>query len=695
MINIIKTALFWVLLMIDGMIYTLINWTYQIILNIADTNLLTNRDIVDNLVGRIYTIIGVVMLFLLAYSLLKNMTNPDEALKGKKSPIKLISNTIISVVLIALIPTIFTFALDFQSALLKNNTIGKLIIGNDGSQNSASTIDDGGFYMSIGVFQAFFHPSSKYCQFSLAEASDSSGGNCEELSIEYNGETGTYSEFLSLVRSKKDFMMLADLTDYIISGDIQYWFIFSSIAGVFVLFVLLSYCLDIAVRTVKLAVYQLLAPIPILARMLPNEQSGKVFDNWLKATISTFLEVFVMLAILFFAVLIIQLVILNWTTIFTGAFKNGANAFIGFLSMCFIILGVIMFVKQAPALLKEITGLDGGKYGKAFMRGVGMMTSTLGGGATAAIRSVANDINDAKEKGENAKIGRTLRRAVGASIGANARGLYHGSKVEKFSDIPKSAGTAVSNTLSKRADKDAADGKNFAEKRLNYYKAKLSDKVTDLEQWAGGSFEAKQKELEEINAYLADAKAVKSTTEGFVRDKKYLFSATKAGETKTYQAADGQVINITNQTSLSEMEKIIQTLQSSGKVDDAKAAAQMDNDFNLRIKAIGKAIVGLSKNKINAQDFGDQFMEAGRQTAEAVNKELKVIQSTTASQYDIVEERFKKSSSLEAVQTITAQGGLKTDNVSDLADQLEISASKINQEIKLEQDRRKEKEKKK
>ena len=41
------------------------------------------------------------MMFILAYSLLRSLVNPDELTKGKKSPVSIIKNVIISIALIA------------------------------------------------------------------------------------------------------------------------------------------------------------------------------------------------------------------------------------------------------------------------------------------------------------------------------------------------------------------------------------------------------------------------------------------------------------------------------------------------------------------------------------------------------------------------------------------------------------------
>ncbi len=360
----IQSLLIKVLLVIDSIVYSFINWLYQIIMTLAGVNIFSNTDVVDRLVNRIYIVIGVVMLFLIAYTLLKAMVNPDEALKSKQSPIKLIGKTIVSIVLIALIPTIFDFALGFQSALLKQNTLGSIIIGNDGSTAKANTIEDGGFYMSAGVLQAFLHPNpnrTDLCQDGiLSEVKDS--GDCDEVVV----KDKLYSQFWSEVKEKRNFLMLTELSDAISGGvtgegDLEYLFIISTICGAFVVLVLFSYCFDIALRSVKLALYQLIAPLPILARLLPNEQGDKVFKNWIKATLSTFAEIFIRLAILYFAVLAIQAIVGNWN-IFLSVFSVMGNSILSLIALAILILGIVLFVKQAPEIIKEITGLDSGKY---------------------------------------------------------------------------------------------------------------------------------------------------------------------------------------------------------------------------------------------------------------------------------------------------------------------------------------------
>ena len=406
-----------IFLTIDGIVYTFINWIYQIILIIADQNIFGDSAIMENFVGRIYTIIGVIMLFVLAYSLLKSMINPDELTKGKQSPAKIITNVIISIAIIALAPTVFNFAMQFQSALLEQNTIGRIIIGSSTSSETSDTISRGGREMALGVLNAFIFPSdSAYCN-NLVEEADSEAGisNCEI--IEINSIGATYGELMDTAANTNLVTTLPELAGEMGGSNprLTYYFLVSTAAGIFVLFVLVSYCIEIAIRMIKLAVFQFITPIPAIARVMPNEQAKKVFDNWVKACLSTYLEVFIRLALLFFAVFIISIIREQITEgNLLGALFRSSNPILGFLAQAFIIIGIVMFIKQAPGIIKDITGLDGGKYGFfSGLKGAMQTGAMFASGITTATRN----FNAKDENGENRNM-RTRLASAAAGFGS-------------------------------------------------------------------------------------------------------------------------------------------------------------------------------------------------------------------------------------------------------------------------------------
>ncbi len=452
----IATFFVGILLFIDALVYSLINWVYQIIMTLCNVDILNNSDEVTAFVGRVYIIIGVVVLFLVAYSLLKSMINPDEAFKGKKSPIKIIGDVVISVVLIALIPMIFSYARAFQTSLLEANTLGKIILGDTSSTGDSSkdTISQGGMTMATGVLEAFLHENYDDCEYKGAITEEYPRGyDCSSVTIDsaaLDGQTDkSFRNFWEIIKNRNLFY-ITDLASNVVNKDLTYYFIISTVAGAFTLFVLISYCFDIAIRTIKLAVYELMAPLPILSRILPNEQGNKIFSNWIKATLSTFAEVFIRLAILYFSVLLIKIVLNNVNVL--GAFisSSGENGgiVIGLFAQMFIIVGIIMFIKQAPALLKEITGLDGGKYN---VLGSAMLSlGAMGALTTGAVRA----FNQTPESDKNYKTG--FNRVKNAILGGGKSAYNAANKEYKgVKDIKSNTRSSVEDVINRQRQRQA------------------------------------------------------------------------------------------------------------------------------------------------------------------------------------------------------------------------------------------------
>lgn len=397
------------LLFIDSVVYSLISWVYQIIMVLCNGNILNNNTEVMALMNRLYVVLGVIMMFVLAYSLLKSLINPDDLAKDKKSPVKVITNVLISIAAIAFVPTIFGFAMDFQSAILNQGTIGKIILGStvntgNGSTaaNSKEVVDQGGNMMAATVLNGFLHPNI-------------SNGTCKLVDSQYNCDgvefsVGDIGAYWSSLETNGDFLKIPELNKDIVDGKITYYYIISTIAGAFVLLVLLSYCFDIALRMVKLAVFEIMAPLPILCRIVPNEQASKVFSNWLKATISTYIEVFIRMAILFFGVWIIKIVINNITSLFVGF--SSASPEIVLIAQVLVIVGIIMFIKQAPEIIKEITGLDGGKYNplKTAKQGLSFIAGGIAGGSPLAAYRAWEQAGQAKDLLDFSAIGNQYKR---------------------------------------------------------------------------------------------------------------------------------------------------------------------------------------------------------------------------------------------------------------------------------------------
>src|SRR5699024_9834917 len=106
----------------------------------------------------------------------------------------------------------------------------------------------------------------------------------------------------------------------------------------------------------------------------------EVFNGWVKACLSTYLDLFIRLIAIYFAIFVIaQMMDLRFVDAVTGV-ETDVNAFV----KVFIILGALLFAKQLPKLIEDLTGLKmSGKFTLNPMRKL-RETPLVGAGVTTA-----------------------------------------------------------------------------------------------------------------------------------------------------------------------------------------------------------------------------------------------------------------------------------------------------------------------
>ncbi len=525
--DIINRFLVW----IDTIIYRFVGWLYQLYFAISSARIVRD-DIFELFIQRIYIILGIAMLFFLAYSVLLLIVDPNKSINGGGYSMgKIASNTIISIVIIAVVPTCFNFIYKAQEILLTENIIGKMVLGGTSSNSSnlkvifnnedcqkISQIDPegnlegcdviyeasednlsmefAGNSVAVDIYSSFIYPNmvssanddgTQYSEaeyyskvytynelksagldfsdqdkylFRKVEAYNNCHGNSSEnagqLSYIYGSAANKcamdmlamhsedkvenmgieYSSILQYVKTTGDFGAFSLLATTIDSNQTIYSAIVSLIAGGFLCYVFISYCLDMGLRAVKLAFAQLIAPVPVFARIIP--QKSDMFGRWIKFTTSAFFEVFLRLFIIFLGIFLINNLPENtqlWEdTIFglavptlsleTPLIAQIAASF-GIISFAraFVIIGILMFVKQAPNIIQESLGIHaniGGLSIKNKLNGMlGMQTlNKVGGAALGAVTGGIGAGFMAKKNG-----GQFLRSAlIGGRQGFKAGG---------------------------------------------------------------------------------------------------------------------------------------------------------------------------------------------------------------------------------------------------------------------------------
>ena len=469
------SIIFNVLLILDGAIYDLIDYIYDIFDFLAKINIFGEDDY-NAIVSRIYIILGVFMLFVLAYSLLKAIISPDDFAKGENSFPNLIKNVIISLIIIILLPTVFSVAFNIQNAVLNNDTIPRLILGN----NYENEIDaDAGRTMAYNTFTAFFHVNATFCtddqsEFLTLEQENACKQQIKTSNTDWYWPPSWFNDDYTLdvvdnqvLNGGASFRNYSQFSDAVANNEISYTPVISTIAGIFLLYVLLNFCFDLAVRVVKLAFYQIIAPIPVICRILPGGNMKDVFSKWTKQVVSIFLEVFIRIGIMYLGVFLITRILDNFKVIDTTSLTFTQSMIVRAL----LIMGVIIFIRQAPKLLGELLNLDTGgmKLGlmdKLAMGGGLVAGAAVGGLATAGVRNLVGGIKGTAHNVKNASgfrgkagalIGGTLGAAKSTIGGAGSglvRGGFAGRGAKNFKDMRGAASTAAKGAAEARTKRE-------------------------------------------------------------------------------------------------------------------------------------------------------------------------------------------------------------------------------------------------
>ena len=427
-VNSLKSGIMGFFLMVDGIVYWLIGLLYDLYYNLAGAQIISNSTY-EEIANRFLVIIGVCMLFFLTYSLLRALVNPDEL---NKSISKIVKNIVISLVLLSLVPTIFSYAFKIQNAIITDHVIDNLVFGN--TNNTLSSV---GKTTAMTFFDAFVTVS--------VDAEIDGYENWESLKICIQDNT------VEGCAGNEGFRHIGLLASSVASGDTDYTFLISTACGCFLVYVLLSFCLDLGVRIVKLAFYQIISPIPILMQVIPEKKS--VFDNWVKATIETYLEVFIRLFIMY-------LVAFLCSKIFHD---NVISSSLGVFGTIITIMGIYAFAKQAPKLIGDILGLKGNiKLGirEKLANGGGLMAAAaLGGGATSFVRNAVHGANNVmQERGFSNRaraFGRGLLSSGAGLVSGAARGGYNARNAHNYADVRNASNNAVQSTGNARNNREA------------------------------------------------------------------------------------------------------------------------------------------------------------------------------------------------------------------------------------------------
>lgn len=606
--NWVSNAFYGILLTIDYVIYLAINICYQLFEVVSKVEVFSTEN-VGVISRRIYTIIGIVMLFVFAYNIILAIVDPDSLSKGEKSVKNIVQNTIISIVLVTLFPLICEYMQIFQNHIIENNTIGNLIMGSTTSDSGENGQTKGALNVSVTIFTAFYHPIDENKEpVTLTECESSSVKLCSRYKeMADNAKNG--------IGGLWNFMHDEDLKDGIYDDDMEYLFPLSTIAGVVAAYLFLSFSLDLGVRAAKLGALKLIAPIPIFLRI--TKPKGGQFDKWFSEFTKTYLQVFERIVIINFAMLLISFV----SDI--NIFASGGGLFINVIATVVVILGILKFAKDAPKLLEEIFSvkipqmsikkkLNENEYA---LRGA----SVLGAAGTTAVGNVIKGIGAGKS------VGQVIKTGFGGLIGGGRQGWVQS---RGLNDITKVKDTIVGarSTADEHRDDREAHNRQLENKWIEEHGEEYTNTLRTLHpEWSEEQIKKavaeKAKEYSTVFDRMTDniADAASTFADYLTDGSNSVLQRSVDNQTKLKNTVGSFLKNVANKGSYNNIKKgrdDLITDSYQGKLTSAELASRLASVSGKRVVQSGNSITVGDKT----YDFGTA--NDREKTIKAVYKDL-------------------------------------------------------------------------
>lgn len=394
--NFILDAIRDLFISLDGIVYALFTFLYDLFVFVAGTDI-SSKGKITAIVDRFWILIGVFALFGCAFAVIRGIVSPEllsDDKKSNKGMGAIIKRAIIAVILLVSLNSIFKEAMDIQKNVIfsgNSNIVSRLLgISNDTTKPHEY---NPGAELATDIFFGFFKENNHFP--SGESASLNNYVTSEEiksfiLSNYGTGDSVTIFANWTVLNNYSSQRGIDGQENYYV---FDYHYGLSTLTGIFLIYIMLNYCFSVGVRVYKLLLLKIIAPLPIIMSISdPNQASLK---KWGKQCFSTYIDV------------VVKLLIINLVFVFSNVVMELDLTFEGvsdqmiFWVRIVLILSALMFAKKAMEMLKDIfpfmgdTGLGLKKmFADAFGAGtiggavVGFAGATAGLGAKKLISGI-------------------------------------------------------------------------------------------------------------------------------------------------------------------------------------------------------------------------------------------------------------------------------------------------------------------
>ena len=399
-------------------VYSIVIYLYNLFEALCHGRLL-GEDTLHILSQRIGIVLGLIMLFYVVISFIQMLINPDNISNETKGATAVIKRVLIVIVMFGVSSFVFETLFQIQNVVVDSHVISRLLLPTKLSDNSTQEF---GNVLASELFVDFYNISDRIdeanienddaadsvaiCKYELYTLKDriyesgefDLGTNCLNTRVEFKDDDSSESQEMYIMNFQIILMMGV---------------------GIYIIYILVSYCITIGVRMFQIAVLEIISPMAFVSYLSPKQDN--MFSKWIKMYFGTYIDVFLRIGIINMMVFLIATV-LDYQNI-TGEFWSSitiaeGDRFTAGIIKAVMIVSLLTFAKKAPELLKDLfptgaskLGLGGFKFkdilgggllagaaagaavgvatGAAGRQGIGRLTGALGGGFTGMFRGGA------------------------------------------------------------------------------------------------------------------------------------------------------------------------------------------------------------------------------------------------------------------------------------------------------------------
>ena len=377
-----------IFLTLDGIVYSLVAYSYKIFMLIAQLNYNVLYAWIAPLVDRVKAIILVLIMFKIGYALIQYMINPDKLDDASQGGPALIKNIAIASIMLIVYTFVFSFMNEltllfigvpdgYEFTTLKQvadvtNTTGKTdsgLIARFIFGKEADNVGEFGKQLAVNTLNIFLY---------------SRDGKSTPLDDIYNeNANGDLNAF--------NMMKIVTIVTRI-DKDIEYkWPLVSTAAGLYLAWQIIKLAIELAIRMFKLIVLQVLAPLAIVS-IVDGGTKNSTWSSYVKTFIGTWMDAFVRVGSLFLATALVGKFWVEKSELMPEA--TGITKGLIFLIIMF---SAYKCVEIIPKLIKQIFpsmnaggdnakgfgGLIGGLAGAGFGAASGIASGALAGAGVA------------------------------------------------------------------------------------------------------------------------------------------------------------------------------------------------------------------------------------------------------------------------------------------------------------------------